>query len=223
MSNFFIEKFIKVKNSYFSLNAFGFKPGGISPFTQAYVYKTFCISRILYGLEIMNLNKKTINTLNLNQNTIVRYMTGLSKHSHVSIVLKALKLFSFQELYHYMKFIFVKNLKNNNICSKIFEYLQTSSYRNRPGSKSFIRAFKNACIFINQNESYVIENITSIISTFKNNCREMEMNDENELIINCLQNNQEHIMINQLNFLTYAGSACKIKIHVNYLSLFHRF
>jgi hypothetical protein len=210
MSNFFIEKFIKVKNSYFSLNAFGFKPGGISPFTQAYVYKTFCISRILYGLEIMNLNKKTINTLNLNQNTIVRYMTGLSKHSHVSIVLKALKLFSFQELYHYMKFIFVKNLKNNNICSKIFEYLQTSSYRNRPGTKSFIGAFKNACKFINQNESYVIENITSIISTFKTNCREMEMNDENELIVNCLQNNQELIMINQLNFLTYAGQAYKI-------------
>jgi hypothetical protein len=180
MSNFFVEKFIKVKNSYFSLNAFGFKPCGVSPFTQAYIYKTFCISRILYGLEIMNLNKKTINTLNLNQNNIVRYMTGLSKYSHVSIVLKALKLFSFQELYHYMKFIFVKNLKNNNICSKIFEYLQTSSYRNRPGTKSFIKNFKNACIFINQKESYVIENIASIISTFKTNCREIEMNDENE-------------------------------------------
>jgi hypothetical protein len=158
----------------------------------------------------MNLNKKTINTLNLNQNTIVRYMTGLSKHSHVSIVLKALKLFSFQELYHYMKFIFVKNLKNNNICSKIFEYLQTSSYRNRPDTKSFIKDFKNACLFINQKESYVIENIASIINSFKKNCREIEMNDENELILNCLQNNQEHIMINQLNFLTYAGSAYKI-------------
>ena len=75
--------FIKVKNSFFSLNAFGCKPGGVNPFTQAYIYKIFCISRILYGLEIMNLNKKTINTLNLNQNNIVRFMTGLSKHSHV--------------------------------------------------------------------------------------------------------------------------------------------
>jgi hypothetical protein len=109
-----------------------------------------------------------------------------------------------------MKFIFVKNLKNNNICSKIFEYLQTSSYRNRPGTKSFIKDFKNACKYINQKEAYVIENITSIISTFKTNCREIKMNDENELIMNCLQNNQEYIMINQLNFLTYAGSAYKI-------------
>jgi hypothetical protein len=109
-----------------------------------------------------------------------------------------------------MKFIFVKNLKNNNVCSKIFEYLQTSSYRNRQVTKSFIKDFKNACLFINQKESYVIENIASIINSFKKNCREIEMNDENELILNCLQNNQEHIMINQLNFLTYAGSAYKI-------------
>ncbi len=74
-----------------------------------------------------------------------------------------------------MKFIFVKNLKNNNIRSKIFEYLKTSSYRSRPGTKSFIKNFKNACIFINQKESYVIVNIASIISTFKTNCREMKM------------------------------------------------
>ena len=36
------------------------------------------------------------------------------------------------------------------------------------------------------------------------------MNDENELIINCLQNNQEHIMINRLNYFTYVGPACKL-------------
>ena len=59
-------------------------------------------------------------------------------------------------------------------------------------------------------ESFAIDNIALIINNFKTNCREIEMNDENELIINCLQNNQEHIMINQLNYLTYAGPACMI-------------
>jgi hypothetical protein len=58
MSDFFINKFISVKNSYFSLNAFGFKPGGVNPFLQANVYKSFCISRLLYGFEIMFVNKK---------------------------------------------------------------------------------------------------------------------------------------------------------------------
>ena len=42
----------------------------------------------MYGLEIMHLNKKTINMINLSQNTIMRYMTGLSKNSHISDVLK---------------------------------------------------------------------------------------------------------------------------------------
>ena len=92
-----------------------------------------------------------------------------------------------------MKFIFVKNLKNKNIWNKIFEHLQTSNYRNRPGSKSFIKDFKKACLFIDQEESYAIDNIALIINNFKTNCREIEMNDENELIINCLQNNQEHM------------------------------
>ncbi len=49
MSNFFVEKFIKVKNSYFSLNAFGFKPGGVCPFTQAYIYKTLEIIDSIYS------------------------------------------------------------------------------------------------------------------------------------------------------------------------------
>ena len=65
MSSFFIKKFQNVKNSFFSLNSFGFKQGGVNPFLQIFVYKSFCISGILYGLEIMNLNKKTLNTLNI--------------------------------------------------------------------------------------------------------------------------------------------------------------
>ena len=89
MSKFFIDKFSSVRNSFFSLNAFGFKPGGgVSPFLQAYIYESFCISRILYGLEIVHINKKKINIINLSQNSIVRYMTGLSKNSHISNVLR---------------------------------------------------------------------------------------------------------------------------------------
>jgi len=42
-SNFFIDKFKNVSNSFFSLNSFGFKPGGISPFLQSFIYKSFCV------------------------------------------------------------------------------------------------------------------------------------------------------------------------------------
>ena len=78
MDNFFIEKFKSVKRSFFSLNSFGFKPGGVNPYLQANVYKPFCISRLLYGLEIMNISKKTLGIMNVMQNDIIRYITGLS-------------------------------------------------------------------------------------------------------------------------------------------------
>jgi hypothetical protein len=58
--------------------------GGVNPFLQVNVYKSFCISRLLYGFEIMFVNKKTLNILNLKQSYIFRYMTGLSKNSHIS-------------------------------------------------------------------------------------------------------------------------------------------
>ena len=68
----------------------------------------------------MNLNKKTLNTLNIAQNDIVRYITGLSRNSHISNTLKILKLFHIHDLYYYMKLIFIKNLKSNFVCNYIF-------------------------------------------------------------------------------------------------------
>ena len=205
MSSFFIEKFIAVRNSYFSLNSFGFKPCGINPFLQAFVYKSYCISRMLYCFEIFNLNKKTLNYLNLNQNMIIRYMTGLSKNSHISGVTKILKLFNIHDLYFYMKLIFVKNLKNNIICQNIFNYLLSAKYKNKKNTKSFIKDFKNVCLNISLDEKYVIENIKSIIKDFKISKQEYELDIENELIKTCLENNHDFEMITQLNYVTYAG------------------
>ena len=52
------------------------KAGGLMPYTQAFIYKVFCLSKFLYGLEIMSLNKKTIKLLNMEQNTLIRYIIG---------------------------------------------------------------------------------------------------------------------------------------------------
>ena len=53
--------------------------------------------------------------MNVMQNDIIRYITGLSRNSHISKTTKILKLFNIQDLYYYMKLIFTKNLKNNNL------------------------------------------------------------------------------------------------------------
>jgi hypothetical protein len=64
--------------------------------------------------------------MNVSQNNIIRYITGLSKNSHVSNTRKILRILSINELYSYMKLISVKNLINNNLCKNFFNYLLLS-------------------------------------------------------------------------------------------------
>ena len=207
MSDYFLNKFQAVKNSFFSLNSFGFRPGGVNPFFQAFIYKTYCISRILYGFEIMNINKKTLRSLNISQNDIIRYMTGLSHNSHISDTLRILKVFNIYELYNYMKLIFVKNLKSNKICNMIFEHqlnLVIDS-ENKKKSLSFIIEYKNLCDKLNLDYQFVSKNIIQVIQEFKIENRIVDDNIGTEIIRVCLENNNEYIMREQLNLVTYAG------------------
>ena len=57
-----------------------------------------------------------------------------------------------------MKLIVIKNLKNNTTCNRIFDYLLVSKYKDKSSTKSFIKDFKNVCVYINQNEEFVINN-----------------------------------------------------------------
>ena len=42
----------------------------------------------------MTINKKTLNKLNIGQIDLLRYMTGMSRNSHISVTLKIGKLFN---------------------------------------------------------------------------------------------------------------------------------
>jgi hypothetical protein len=68
--------------------------------------------------------------MNVNQNNIIRFMTGLSKNSHISNTRRILKLLSINELNDYMKLIFIKNLKYSKICNDIHNYLLNQNYKN---------------------------------------------------------------------------------------------
>ena len=105
-----------------------------------------------------------------------------------------------------MKLIFVKNLKNNYICSTIFDYLLVSAYKSKLNTKSFIKDFKYVCNKIKKDEKFVIDNIVTVTKNFKRDCGEYEMDIEYELIKTCLENNHDFSMISQLNLVTYAGN-----------------
>ena len=81
--------------------------------------------------------------MNVNQNNIIRYMTGISKHSHISSTRKILRILNINELNDYMKLIFVKNLRNCKICYEIFNHLFGNNYKKN--TKSFIKEIDNIC------------------------------------------------------------------------------
>jgi hypothetical protein len=49
------------------------KANGLNPFSQAFLYNTSCLSKTTYNFELIYINEKTINILNLIQNSLIRY------------------------------------------------------------------------------------------------------------------------------------------------------
>jgi hypothetical protein len=123
------------------------KSGGLNPFTQAFIYKVFCLSKFLYGLEIMSLTKRTVKYINMAQNTLIRYMIGLNKYSHMSDLLVILRILNIGELITNYKLIFIKNLGGSEICKLIYEYLVANLDSYQKYKLSFAKDMKNLSIF----------------------------------------------------------------------------
>ena len=122
-NNLACEKFKKVRSSIFSLSFIGLKPNSISPFLQSFFYKTYCLSNFTYALETTYLQTKTLNFLNKCQNDCIRQIIGLKKYSHMSNILKCLKIFNFDDLYMFSKISFIDSIKNNQLSYEIFNFL----------------------------------------------------------------------------------------------------
>ena len=201
MSQFFIDKFKQVRKSFFSLHMMGFRAGGINPRLQANVYKSFCLSKILYGLEIMHIKKSALKTINIGQNSILKFFLGLNKSCHTSEVLSQLKIFNIYQLNIYMKIIFLKNLKHSKISLQIYEHI--SSVKRKKQSLSFINDINEICLKMQTTKENLLLNAQMFASTFKSNCFTNEDNVQNELIDICLNNYYDFKFRRQLNFILF--------------------
>ncbi len=59
-NEFSLEKFHSVRKAFNSLYSFSLKPNGLNHFFQFFLHKTFCLSKIHYGMELFSLNLSTI-------------------------------------------------------------------------------------------------------------------------------------------------------------------
>jgi hypothetical protein len=193
MNDFAIEKFKTVTKSFFSLNSFGLKPGGLNPFLQAFLYKTFCLSKFLYGLEIMTLNMGTLDKIDLTQNAIVRYIAGLYRTSHISPVLRTLKLFNIRELYLFFKLTFIKNMKKSFICLYIFNYINNNRNNYKERTLSFARDLKTLSQTLRLDRDFIVDKVISVIMNYKKEAREFDEEDVTLLLVrDCLHNYESH-------------------------------
>ena len=115
----------------------GLKPMGVSPDLQAFIYKTYCLSTFTYGLETTTLLKTTRDYLSICQNNLIRQFVGLRRYCRMSNVRKCLKIFDFEQLYIFTKLSFISTLNNNEIASKIVNFLLENINETKKGSRSF--------------------------------------------------------------------------------------
>jgi hypothetical protein len=148
------DNFNKVRKAFFSLHGFGMKPNGLNPYLQAFLYKTYCLSKSTYALEIMSLNLKTINELNMSQNFLVRFMLGLNKFNHISDINSALKIMNIKHLYYKHKLGFIKQIKNNSISNQIYNILKNQD-KDYNTSLSFLKDVDAMCEFLKINRQEI--------------------------------------------------------------------
>jgi hypothetical protein len=199
-SKFILDKFSSVSKAFFSLNSCGLRPYGVNPYLQSFMYKTFCLSKMLYGLEFMNINDSTLNNLNLLQNSLIKYMLGVKKYSHVSDVYRVLGILKMEDLYIFCKLSFLKNLKKNPACLHIFNNLIENERMISKNSKSFINDIKKITILFNTNYYDLRDNIEKFIENFLNNLKYVDMDNLKEFTIkSCLDNYNSSGMNEVLN------------------------
>jgi hypothetical protein len=128
------------------------KHGGLNPFLQAFIYNTYCLSKITYGLEIMSINKKTINTMNVMQNNLIRYLLQLSSLNHLSSIHQALKILNFKHLIFKYKLGYVSQLEGFTLSKKVFRHIITDE-KKRHNSSSYVCVMNNIADFLQINLS----------------------------------------------------------------------
>ena len=153
-----LENFDKVRKAVFSLTAFGMKPNGISGYTKAFLYKTFCRTKGTYSIDAVTLNEKTIEKLDIMQNNLLRIIIGVHSKCKMTSLLSALYVDKIKDLYILQKAKFIERLKSNNLTKLIINYLSKSSVGKTLKTTSFIKDLRNVSKIFKMDINDLIEN-----------------------------------------------------------------
>ena len=141
--NFFIKNYWKEKmkstvRAFYSLNGIGLRPFAMNPLTMAKIYRIYCQPKFLYGLEMVHINKTTLNELNSSQATLIKMNLTLSKYALSTPLMNALRIETIKHLYFKFKILFVKQLKRIPLTSAILDFLEVHYLGNAGPEQSFL-------------------------------------------------------------------------------------
>ena len=212
--NYLEGKMKKVERALYSLHNFGCKANALSPYTIAYIYKQYCQSIFKYGLELIEMSKKTLNELNIRQNILVKRAIGLSKYTKTKPLFNCLRIESIQQLYYKHKIFFVKQIYKNELTFNIFNYL-IEYYRVATSKNSFIKQIYeiNNVISVNNCLENLKESIKKIEELF--NIVNLGLLNSIQFVINFFYTNRNYIeMYKSLNtLLNYENYRTKIGLN----------
>ena len=193
------EKFKNVSKSILSLSHLGLTPSGLNPELKSFLYKTYCLSQFTYSLETTTLKTVTRDYLNISQNNLIRQFVGINKFSHMTEVLKCLKIFNFNDLYIKAKLSFLNSLKYNELSMYIFNFLCEELNETTKKSKSF----KKDIILLKARFSMDIEVILAGASVLKTTLKDTfkERDGLTDSVLLCLRNIKISRFKKQLNDL----------------------
>ena len=101
----------KVRKSIYSLHSFGIRNNGLTPALQAFIIKTYCLSKGLYAIENMTIKNVTLDKLTTMENLYFKQILGLNKYSKITEIRKILKLKSFKHVFIKQKFNFIDRIE----------------------------------------------------------------------------------------------------------------
>jgi hypothetical protein len=117
--NYLVEKFRNIQRCVYSLNSYGLKPTGVNPRVKSFIYNTYCQPVGSYGIGLINVKKKTINQVNIVQNNLIRYMLDIPYKSHISNLLRVLKIVDVETLIDINKCTIIKLLHRDKLSKDI--------------------------------------------------------------------------------------------------------
>ena len=136
------DKFRKVERAFFAIRKIGLHAGLIHPLALGYIYRQYCQSIFLYGLELLPISKGTLHSFDSRQCLLLKLGLGLSKYSRNTALIESLEIRSISEQYYLHKLLFRNQINTNSLARAVFDRLIETSYPSNRDMTSFLNQLK---------------------------------------------------------------------------------